>query len=112
MPPPERLLSPVWRAPGEPEPCVHNVVTPRWAVCGIGRDESEPEYHVPYADDRGISRIYKMTFANGSWRMWRDTPEFSQRFDAEVRADLTQITGSWQKSSDAGATWEHDFNVT
>jgi hypothetical protein len=43
--------------------------------------------------------------------MWRDTLEFSQRFDAEVSADYTQISGSWQKSSDGGATWEHDFYV-
>ncbi len=43
--------------------------------------------------------------------MWRDTPEFSQRFDAEVSADQAEIKGSWQKSADGGKTWEHDFKV-
>ena len=77
----------------------------------IGRDESEADYYVLYADDRGVSRIYRMSYAAGTWRMWRDTPEFSQRFDAEVSADQAEINGSWRKSSDGGATWEHDFNV-
>jgi len=47
----------------------------------------------------------------GMWRMWRDTPEFSQRFDAEVAPGLAEINGSWQKSVDGGTTWEHDFTV-
>jgi hypothetical protein len=43
--------------------------------------------------------------------MWRHTPEFSQRFDAQVSAGQSEITGSWQKSADDGTTWEHDFTV-
>lgn len=77
----------------------------------IGRDDSEPDYQVLYADDRGVSRVYRMSFSDGTWRMWRDTPEFSQRFDAEVSAGQAEISGSWQKSGDGGATWEHDFRV-
>jgi hypothetical protein len=77
----------------------------------IGRDEAEPGYHVLYADDRGVSRVYRMSFRDGSWRMWRDTPGFSQRFDAEISASRAEISGSWQKSVDGGATWEHDFKV-
>lgn len=77
----------------------------------IGRDDSEPDYHVLYADDRGVSRVYRMSFSDRTWRMWRYTPEFSQRFDAEVGADHAEIKGSWQKSVDSGITWEHDFKV-
>lgn len=77
----------------------------------IGRDDSGPDYHVLYADDRGVSRVYRMSFGDGTWRMWRDTPEFSQRFDAEVSAGQAEINGSWQKSVDGGRTWEHDFTV-
>jgi hypothetical protein len=77
----------------------------------IGRDDSATDYHVLYADDRGVSRVYGMSFSDGAWRMWRDTPDFSQRFDARVSAGQTEIRGSWQKSSDSGATWEHDFSV-
>ena len=43
--------------------------------------------------------------------MWRDTPEFAQRFDAEVSPSQAEITGSWEKSADGGKTWEHDFMV-
>jgi hypothetical protein len=77
----------------------------------IGRDDAQAGYHVLYADDRGVSRVYAMSFSDATWRMWRDTPEFSQRFDAEVSPGQAEITGSWQKSLDGGTTWEHDFRL-
>jgi hypothetical protein len=43
--------------------------------------------------------------------MWRNTAEFSQRFEAEVSVDHSEINGHWQKSVDGGTTWEHDFRV-
>lgn len=84
---------------------------PPVAVWIIGRDEGEPEYSVLYADDRGVSRIYRMRLQGSQWLMWRDTPEFSQRFHAELDAHAQTIRGSWEKSSDRGTTWEHDFNI-
>jgi hypothetical protein len=115
----------------DPDAKVHGSVTFEWIEHGaalvmrmgdaatptatwiIGRDDAEPGYHVLYADDRGVSRVYRMSFGGGTWRMWRDTPEFSQRFDAEVNAGAgrPEIDGSWQKSVDGGMTWEHDFRV-
>jgi hypothetical protein len=77
----------------------------------IGRDESDPYYQVLYADGRGVSRVYQMTLGDGHWTMSRTTPEFSQRFDAQVQPDGVKITGRWEKSTDGGTTWEHDFNV-
>lgn len=77
----------------------------------IGRDEPESDYCVLYTDDRRVSRVYRMSFSDRTWRMWRDTPEFAQRFDAEVSPSQAEITGSWQKSADGGKTWEHDFMV-
>jgi hypothetical protein len=77
----------------------------------IGRDDGEPDYYILYADDRGVSRVYRMSFNDGTWRMWRDTPGFSQRFSAEVAPGQAEITGSWQKSVDGGTAWEHDFQV-
>ena len=77
----------------------------------IGRDDAEPGYHVLYADDRGVSRVYRMSLADGTWRIWRDNPEFSQRFEAEVSAGQSEIDGSWEKSADGGTTWEHDFTI-
>jgi hypothetical protein len=113
----------------DPDAKVHGSVTFEWIEQGaalvmrmgdaatpaatwiIGRDDTEPGYHVLYADDRGVSRVYQMSFSGGAWRMWRDTPEFSQRFDAEVSPGRRELNGSWQKSADGGMTWEHDFTV-
>jgi hypothetical protein len=81
------------------------------AIWIFGRDESGPGYQVHYADDRGVSRRYDMSLVGGEWQMWRTTPEFSQRFEAVVEPGGRTISGTWQKSSDGGATWEHDFNV-
>lgn len=77
----------------------------------IGRDEHEPDYLVLYSDDRGVSRIYRMSFEELRWAMWRDTREFSQRFNALVDPEMQAIRGRWEKSTDQGATWEHDFNI-
>lgn len=109
----------------DPDTSVHGSVTFEWIVDGaalvmrqgdaatwiIGRDDSEPDYYVLYADGRGVSRVYRMSFTDRTWRLWRNTPEFSQRFEAEVSIGQATITGYWQKSVDGGTTWEHDFNV-
>lgn len=113
----------------DPDATVHGAVSFEWVGQGaalamhmgdaaapaatwiFGRDDFEPGYHVLYADDRGVSRVYQMSFDDGTWRMWRDNPGFSQRFEAEVSADQTEINGGWQKSFDGGTTWEHDFNT-
>jgi hypothetical protein len=84
---------------------------PPAAVWIIGRDDSEAGYSVLYADDRGVSRIYSMSFTDGRWQMSRDTPDFSQRFEARLDPDAGVIRGRWEKSTDQGATWEHDFNL-
>jgi hypothetical protein len=77
----------------------------------IGRDESETGYRVLYADGRGVSRIYDMSFDWPQWRMWRATPDFSQRFQATIDDGANTVRGHWQKSFDAGTTWEHDFDI-
>ena len=85
-----------------------NPPSARWA---IGRDESGPDYKVLYSDDRGVSRVYEMSFSEGLWQLWRNIPGFSQRFEGRVNPDRKTITSHWEKSLD-GATWEHDFDVT
>jgi hypothetical protein len=51
-----------------------------------------------------------MTFHGGEWRMWRNEPEFAQRFIATVSGDGDAITGAWSKRVSGGA-WGHDFEV-
>lgn len=109
----------------DPETRVHGAVTFVWIEQGaalvmrqgeaatwiIGRDEAEENFHVLYSDSRGVSRIYHMRLDAHRWTLWRNTTEFSQRFEAVISADRTAMRGCWEKSFDAGQSWEHDFNV-
>jgi hypothetical protein len=80
------------------------------ATMVIGRDDSGEEYTVLYYDSRGVSRVYQMTLADGTWRMWRDAPGFCQRFSGTLSADGCSIRAAWEKSAD-GSAWEHDFDL-
>lgn len=82
---------------------------PPHSVSVIGRNESEPGYSVLYYDERGVSRVYAMTFEAGEWTLLREDPDFYQRFVGRVSD--RRIEGSWQQSHDRGATWEHDFTL-
>jgi hypothetical protein len=77
----------------------------------IGPDDSNDTYSVLYHDDRGVSRIYLMNLDNATWKLWRNSPGFSQRFEGKFSADSDTITARWEKSFD-GSTWEHDFDLT
>lgn len=81
------------------------------AIWLISRDTSTPHYTVLYYDARKVSRVYGMSFAEGVWKMWRSSPDFSQRFEGKVSGAGNTITAYWEKSND-GLTWEHDFDVT
>jgi hypothetical protein len=59
----------------------------------MGRDDSQGLYTVLYADGRGVSRIYEMSLSDRRWRIWRDTSEFSQRFEATASEDNGEIVG-------------------
>lgn len=85
--------------------------SPAAAVWLIGRDETEPEYRIFYYDSRRISRIYRMTFGGGSWTIWREAPAFWQRFRCTVAEDGQSMRGAWEKSTDDGRTWQHDFDL-
>jgi hypothetical protein len=83
----------------------------------IGADpEREGRYLQHYFDSRGVARVYKMSFENGVWRLWRDEPDFSpltfsQRFTGTFADDGQTISGAWEICHD-GKTWEHDFDLT
>jgi len=66
-----------------------------------------------YFDDRGVVRLYRMTFDGALWTLQRDEPDFSelpfhQRFLATVGDD--RIDGRWEASPD-GEAWELDFTM-
>jgi hypothetical protein len=76
----------------------------------IGADEGTREYTVLYADERPVSRVYRMTFARGLWRIWRKAPGFAQRFEGRLRDSGRRIEAHWDRSED-GRTWVRDFEM-
>ena len=76
----------------------------------IGPDGSDGGYRQHYFDTRGVSRVYEMSLRDGVWKLWRDSPGFSQRFTGTFGDDGNTITGFWEKSGD-GEAWEHDFDL-
>ena len=80
------------------------------AVWVIGRDEKLKDYSILYSDARGVSRIYEMSLKSGIWKIWRNSPGFSQRYVGKVNKDKKTISAYWEKSFD-GMKWEHDFDV-
>lgn len=76
----------------------------------IGRNGAHGDYTVLYTDERPVSRVYEMRLAEDRWTIWRDDPDFSQRFEATIAADRRSLSGRWEKRSGDGP-WEHDFEV-
>lgn len=87
-----------------------NMETP-WAIWFIGHDKDAQNYTVFYIDDQQSSRVYEMSFENRKWKIWRNGPQFIQRFTGEINKDKNIISGYWEKSVDA-KNWEHDFHLT
>jgi hypothetical protein len=79
-------------------------------VSVIGCDAANGRYVQLYTDDRGVCRIYEMTFGDGHWTLQREGEPFAQRFTATVSADGRTITGRWELSED-GKPYETDFDL-
>lgn len=75
----------------------------------IGRSDAHDTYAVLYHDDRGVCRVFVMTWGGGHWTMSREDPDFHQRFVARVAPD--RIRGRWEASEDQGRTWRKDFDL-
>jgi hypothetical protein len=85
---------------------------PPASVQVIGRNEDRDDFNVLYADERGVSRVYTMTLADGEWTQSRADPGFHQRFRGQLSDDSSRIAADWSMSRDGGKTWQHDFDVT
>lgn len=75
----------------------------------IGRSDANDTCAVLYHDDRGVCRVFVMTWDGGHWTMSREGPDFHQRFVAHVASD--RIRGRWEASEDRGRTWRKDFDL-
>ncbi|TMR99446.1 hypothetical protein [Nonomuraea basaltis] len=77
----------------------------------IGLDDATEEFTMLYADARGVHRVYRMTFTDGEWRIWRAAPGFHQRFTGTLSSDGDTVEARWEMSRD-GVTWNVDFELT
>ena len=82
----------------------------------IGPDPDGEGFLQHYFDSRGVARVYRMSLADGVWKLWRNSPDFSpadfsQRFEGSFNEDGLTIECRWEISHD-GERWEHDFDLT
>ena len=84
---------------------------PPSAFSVIGHDDATETCSMLYTDERGVARIYLMSMADGVWKMWRDSPDFSQRVTGTFSEDSQIITCKGELSRD-GVHWEKDLDVT
>jgi hypothetical protein len=77
----------------------------------IGCDAANGRYVQLYSDERGVCRVYEMTFADGRWTLERTGEPFPQRFTGTLSADGEVIEGTWEKAED-GTTFAVDFHLT
>jgi hypothetical protein len=78
-------------------------------VLVLGRSDANDAYTALYHDERGVSRVFAMTFDGAHWALSREDPDMFQRFVADVRPD--RIAGRWEASDDRGSAWRTDFDL-
>ena len=81
------------------------------ATAVIGADADAGTFAMLYFDSRGVSRIYQMELSDRLWRLWRDHPDFAQRFTGELSRDGTRIDGRWEIAEQPGE-WQPDIAMT
>jgi hypothetical protein len=89
-----------WERPGPPS-----------AISVIGHDDTVESCSMLYSDERGVARIYQMSLEGGVWKMWRESPGFSQRMTGTFSQDGNTINVHGELSRD-GSNWEQDLDVT
>jgi hypothetical protein len=77
----------------------------------IGRSDAREQLVLLYHDERGVLRVFDMTFGDGEWTLTRADPDFHQRFIATLEG-RDRILGRWEASEeDFGKTWRKDFDL-
>jgi hypothetical protein len=79
------------------------------AICVIGAPEAGDGLVMEYFDSRGVRRTYGISLEDGVLRIWRDDPDFAQRFSATPGHD--GFEGLWQLARTPG-DWQDDLKVT
>ena len=71
---------------------------------------SNTQLSMHYFDSRGVFRVYEASTDGETWRLWRNTPRFSQRFTGTFGGDGNVIAGLWQLCED-DAHWHDDLRI-
>ena len=72
---------------------------------------TDPEMTMHYFDSRGVFRVYFVGIDDVSWRVWRESPGFSQRFTGTFAEGGDTLVGLWQLRRD-DVHWEDDLAIT
>jgi hypothetical protein len=72
---------------------------------------AKPQLSMHYYDSRGVFRVFDVSTADESWRIWRNAPSFSQRFTGTFVDGGDTILGRWQLCQDDG-NWTDDLQIT
>jgi hypothetical protein len=79
------------------------------AISIIGPPEAGDGLIMEYFDSRGVRRTYGVALDGGRLCIWRDDPEFAQRFSATLGTD--RFEGLWQLARTPG-DWQDDLKVS
>lgn len=82
------------------------------AICLIGATGPDGGLQQHYFDSRGVARVYEMTLEDGAWTLFREGPDWPQRYVGELSEDGNTIAGRWEAGAELGAPLEHDFDLT
>lgn len=89
-----------------------NEVPQATSIISRNENSTEGEYSMFYYDERGVSRIFDVTFEKNTLKYWREDSDFFQRIELTVSEDGNTITGHGENSHDKGKSWKHDFDIT
>lgn len=78
-----------------------------WVVAFSRNDPRDAFVALTY-DDRGVRRVFDMTFAEGVWTLSREDPDFHQRIVMRLGADRIDMRAD--ASEDGGTTWRKDLH--
>lgn len=78
-----------------------------WAMA-FSHNDPRDTYIALYHDDRGVSRVFGMTYVDGEWTLLREDPDFHQRIVMRIGEDRVDMRAD--ASEDAGGTWRKDLD--
>ncbi len=74
----------------------------------FARNDPRDTFLALYHDDRGVSRVFDMTYDDGEWTLLREDPDFHQR--SVIRVGDERLDWRADASDDAGRSWRKDLD--